>query len=408
MPIPISLRLGACLGLGLLAGCGAAPAPENVAPVASGGGYQAQYRDPPRQSDDAVYLVSARMNAERCRPAAGGPAGSGKAAGAVQAARALRGERLSRNDLVDVRVGDDETFNGDYVISRDGMLKLPFLPPIPAQGRRPEDVEADLARLLVREELYDTAPRISVRTADFASVNVAVSGAVFEPHSVEIGGLSAENIDRARQGALGASTEARNLSAAIRAAGGVRPDADLSAIALYRNGRKHVLDLRGVFEGRHAVDVMLLTGDEIVVPSRQCFQDDLMRPSPVSPPGVSLFLSNLTQPATGNAPSAVGRDVRQVPYGTRFMQAVVDTNCVGGARATSAHRSAVLFTRNPVTGVSIVIERQIEDQLRRADRDDFDPYLLPGDAIACYDSSVTNVAEAARVVGAVGAVALMR
>jgi hypothetical protein len=33
--------------------------------------------------------------------------------------------------------------------------------------------------------------------------------------------------------------------------------------------------------------------------------------------------------------------------------------------------------RNPVTGVSVVIERRIEDMMTRADRDEFDPYLLP-------------------------------
>lgn len=149
---------------------------------------------------------------------------------------------------------------------------------------------------------------------------------------------------------------------------------------------------------------MLLAGDEISVPSRACFQDEMMRPGPISPPGVTLFLSNLTKPAAGNAASAVGRTVREVPYGTRFMQAVIDTNCVGGARATSAHRSAVLMTRDPVTGISTVIERNIEDMLRRADRDDYDPYLLPGDAIACYDSSITNLAEVVGVLGAIAAV----
>lgn len=394
--------LSTCVGLTALTGCGPARSPDNIGPIRSGGGYQAQYRDPQVSTQDTAYLLSARMNAELCKPVRGGGAKGGNLA-----AHGLMGERLSRNDLVDVRVGDDETFNGDYVISRDGTLKLPFLPPIRAQGRSPQHIERDLANLLVREELYEDAPRVSVRVADFASVNVAVAGAVFEPHSVEIGNSNADDRDPLRQEALGASTEARNLSAALRSVGGVRPDADLSAVELHRNGQKHILDMRGVFEGRHPVDVMLLTGDEIVVPSRQCFQDDLMRPSPISPPGISLFLSNLTQPATGNAPSAVGRDVREVPYGTRFMQAVVDTNCVGGARATSAHRSAILFTRNPMTGVSIVIERNIEDMLRRPERDDYDPYLLPGDAIACYDSSVTNVAEAARVVGAVAATALL-
>lgn len=126
-----------------------------------------------------------------------------------------------------------------------------------------------------------------------------------------------------------------------------------------------------------------------------------MVPSPVSPPGVSLFLSNLTQPATGNAPSANGAETRQVPYGTRFLQAAINANCVGGALATSGHRSAALLSRNPLTGVSVVVERRLEDMMTRADRDDYDPYLLPGDALACYDSTVTNIADVARVIGAV-------
>lgn len=399
--------LGAGLALGLTAtACGPIKAPDNIPPVASGRAYQAQYRDPPPRGQAEPILVSARMNAELCKPYRGATTdGGSKGSGLV--AVVLRGERLSRNDLLDIRVADDETFNGNYVISRDGMIKLPFLAPIRAEGRSTDEIERDLTRALLADGFYDEAPRLSVRVRDFAGVSVAVSGAVFEPHAIEVGATSATNIDKTRQDALGASTEARNMSDALRSVGGVRPDADLSAITLIRGGRRYQLDMRGVFEGKNAVDVMLITGDEIEVPSRLCFQDDLMRPSPVSPPGISLFLSNLTQPATANAQSAIGRDVREVPYGTRFMQAVVDTNCVGGARATSAHRSALLFTRDPMTGVSIVIERSIEDMLRRADRDDYDPYVLPGDSIACYDSSVTNVAEVARVVGAVGAAALL-
>ncbi|GGE62451.1 polysaccharide biosynthesis/export family protein [Actibacterium pelagium] len=390
----------ASLCVAALTACGSAPSPENLPPVKTGEAYQAQYRDPQTSGSEPV-LMSEQMNAASCRPYLG-LTGDGAGKGGALAAASLRGERLSRNDLIDVRIGEDDTFNGSYVVSRDGLLKLPFLPAVRAQGRSPSQIEADLAQFLVEDGFYTSAPRISVRVADYASVSVAVSGAVFEPHGVEIGGKSADQIDSARQAALGASTEARNLSAALRSAGGVRPDADLSAITLYRGGQKYQLDLTGVFQGRNMVDVMLLSGDEVVVPSRLCFQDGLMRPSPVSPPGVSLFMSNLTQPATSNASSAIGRSVREVPYGTRFMQAVFDTNCVGGVRATSAHRSALLFTRDPITGVSIVIERSIEDQLRRADRDDYDPYVLPGDSIACYDSGVTNVADVARVLGLVG------
>jgi len=388
--------LGPLGALALVAACAPYDTPENLEPIAEGDGYQAQYREPVVSRASADLLQSARMNAQRCRPL-GASGGKGDSIAAVN----LRGERLTRNDLLDVRIAEDETFNGSYVISRDGTLKLPFLPAIRAQGRNTQAVERDIARALLADDFYAEAPRISVRVTDFASVTVGVSGAVFEPQAVEIGGVPGDSVDSLRQQASGASTEGRNLSTALRAAGGVRPDADISAVEVRRGGQLFRLDMRGVFEGRNAVDIMLLTGDEVRVPSRACFQDDLMRPSPISPPGVSLFLSNLTQPATNNAASAIGQTVRQVPYGSRYIQAVVDANCVGGPKATSANRSAVLFSRNPVTGVSVVIERDFEKLLRRADRDDYDPYLLPGDALACYDSTVTNIAEIGRVLGIV-------
>lgn len=385
----------ALLAVLALGNCATFDVPDNLEPIAIGDGYQAQYRAPDVTRSEAQLLRSPALNARQCKPLRGGIGGKG---GGISAA-ALRGERLTRNDLVNIRISDDETFNGDYVVSRDGTIKLPYLKPIRAQGRLTDQVEDEIASQLIAGDFFNDRPRISVRVADLASVTVGVSGAVFEPRSVEIGGVPGDQVDSRRQGALGASTEGRNLSAALRAAGGVRPDADISAVSVRRGGKHYVLDMRGVFEGQNAVDIMLLTGDEVSVPSRECFQEDLMRPSPISPPGVSLFLSNLTQPASGNAVSAIGRDVREIPYGTRYLQAVIDTNCVGGARATSANRSSVLFSRNPVTGVSVVIERDIEDLLRRADRDDYDPFLLPGDSIACYDSTVTNIGEVGRIIG---------
>ncbi|MCA0872928.1 polysaccharide biosynthesis/export family protein [Seohaeicola saemankumensis] len=391
------------VGLTAFMNCTSIPKPDNVEPVAQGDGYQAQYRAPSVTRGQASYLQSVGMNQQDCRAPIGGPRDASVGKITATSETALLGERLSRNDLVEVLVSNDEVFSGNFVVSRDGMLKLPYLPAIPAQGRSTTDVERDLLAALQHNEFYETAPQISVRVTDFASASVGVSGAVFEPHAVEIGGVSGDRLDTRRQAAMGSSTEGRNLAAALRAAGGVRPDADLSAVELHRGGRIHRLDMRGIFDGSDATDIMVLTGDSIVVPSRLCFQDDLMKPSPISPPGISLYLSNLTQPATGNAPSAVGREVREVPYGTRYFQAVVDTNCVGGAKTTNANRTAVLFSRNPMTDVSVVIERNLEQLLRRADRDDYDPFLLPGDAIACYDSTVTNIAEVGRVLGIVGA-----
>lgn len=392
------------LAFGLASGCTVTPPSDNIEPVAEGGGYQAQYRMFEEREASPVLRAEA-MNRAKCRAPIGG---DGRGAGKYsRAPAALHGEILTRGDLVSLRLPEDEDFTAQYVISRDGTLKLPYLAAIPAQGRTPEAVARDVQRALVAGGYYDKTPDVSLLVMDFAPARVAVSGAVFEPHAVDIGGVPGDQVDSLRQSALGASSEGRNLSVALRSAGGVRPDADLSAVKLTRGGTSYTLDLRGILYGYDAPDVVLVAGDEIHVPSRLCFQDDLMQPSPISPPGISLFLSNLTQPASSNAQSAIGEGVRQVPYGARFMQAVVDNNCVGGARATSASRSAALFSRNPMTGVSTVIERPIETMRARADRDDYDPYLLPGDAIACYDSSVTNLAEIGRVVTVVGAAALV-
>ena len=404
MKLPRRPCLASALALLALAGCTSTRHANNLEPVAVGDGYQAQYRDFDA-TDDQSYLRAKTLNARECRPPAGGAGdgSGGKAASVGRVPSALAGDMLSRGDLVRLRMVDDVEFSGDYVISRDGTLKLPYLAPIPAQGRSTAAVGQDLRAALVAGDFYLDPPELSVLVMDYAAARVAVSGAVFDPQAMDIGGVPGDEVDSLRQAALGASTEARNLSVALRAAGGVRPDADLSAVRITRDGTQYTLDLRGIITGHDAGDVMLITGDEVFVPSRQCFQDDLMVPSPISPPGVSLYLSNLTQPATANAQSAIGQTVREVPYGSRYMQAVVDSNCVGGARATSASRSAALFSRNPMTDVSVVMERSVEEMRARGDRDDYDPYLLPGDAIACYDSTVTNISEVARVLGLVGA-----
>lgn len=388
----------------LLVACAPQREPQNLEASATGDAYQAQYRDPPVARDANSFLESPRINASKCR-SYGRPGGGGKATGILP--EALSGERLSRGDLVDVRTAEDELITGTYVVSDDGTLKLPFLPAIAAEGRSVTQIESDLVDELISAEFYLFPPVISVRVQDFSEVRVGVGGAVFEPQPVRIGGVQGDQVDALRQAALGASTNGRNLSTALRAAGGVRPDADLSSVELRRGGKLYLLDLRPLLTGRLAKDVMLLAGDEVNVPSRDCFQETLMVVSPISPPGITLFISNLTVPATANAQSAVGREVREVPYGTRYMQAVVDANCIGGTRATSADRAAILMSRNPITEVSVVVQRRLEDLLRRADRDDFDPYLLPGDAIACYDSSVTSIADLARIGAVIGAAVLL-
>lgn len=392
----IAIAPAAVAGVLSIAACSPMQTPVNMEKVAVGASYQAQYRAEVHARRQRAAESSARLNETACA----NDDGVGSAT-PVAAPPAFSHEHLSPGDLLRIDVGEDETFSGEFEISRDGKLKAPFLKAIATKGRSAGELSDDLRARLVAEDYYHApGPRVSIRVTEFAPVRIAISGAVFEPREAVIG-EAGDVRDVARQRALGGNTEGRNLSAALRAAGGVRPDADLSQVRIIRDGEEHVLDLRRAMAGRAFPDVMLLAGDEIIVPSRGCFQEALMKPTSITAPGVKVFMSNLTKPADANALSAVGKDARELRYGTRMIQAVVGMNCYGGAKLTNADRSAVLFTRNPISGQSIVIERKIEDLLRGAARDDLDPYILPGDALACYDSAVTDVTELARSFGIV-------
>ncbi|MEM9147407.1 MAG: polysaccharide biosynthesis/export family protein [Pseudomonadota bacterium] len=374
-----------------VAGC-AGGTPENRESVEQVTAYQAQYRSDLDQTIDDRNDRSVALNLERC---------AAPAATRQNPVFRPQVDLLSRSDLLDVAIGDDKTLSGSAEVGQDGTLRLPHLSAVRAHGRTIDAVEDAIRTQLVREGFYRVAPRVSVRLADKAAAKVHVAGAVFDPGSVTVGGIRGDTVDKARQDAIGASGEGRTLSRALASAGGIRPDADLANVTVLRGGQRIIVDARPAVSGRRFDDMVLIADDQIDVPSRGCFQEALMAPMALTAPGVKVFLSNLTKPADANALSAIGKEARELRYGTRLIQAVVGMNCVGGTAATNAARSVVLFSRNPLTKESIVIERRIEDLLRRSDRDELDPYILPGDAIACYDSTVTNIVDVARSISLV-------
>lgn len=172
----------------------------------------------------------------------------------------------------------------------------------------------------------------------------------------------------------------------MRAAGGIRPDAAARQIYLVRSASYAVVDVTPAFTGGVPADPQLAAGDRIIVPSTSCFNADYVRPSSVTAPGIRVYLSNLARPASPGTSDA------GVPYGTRLLQGLVLANCVGGS-ALNASRQAVLISRNPMTGQSIVITRSVEGLVRGADRDSLNPFFMPGDAVACYDSRAMAFAD---------------
>lgn len=307
---------------------------------------------------------------------------------------------LSPGDMVRVRLLVGAGFDGRYIIAPDGHLNMPTLPGIPAAGFIPEQVETFLAGVLVEYGFFQAGfARAMIEVVQWAPVQVHVSGAVFQPGDTLINTSNLDTVQPARVEASGDVAEGRTLSVALSAAAGVRPDADIRHIVLTRQGQRRVYDMSPAFHGGPYQDPVLVAGDQIHVPSRGCFQASLARPSRITQPGIRVFMSNLTQPAYSNSLSAIGDYSTSLPYGTRLLQGLVSANCVGGIQATNANRWAVLISRNPVTGESEVIARSIEDLVRRADRDRYNPVLLPNDAIACYDSHVTNVRDIVRAFG---------
>lgn len=318
---------------------------------------------------------------------------------ASQLPRWIETPPLSPGDRLSINVLDGEEFNGRYEIDIGGALMLPHLPKLMVAGSSVEDVEQLIARALVSAEWFKPLlVRVSVRVHEWTHVQVYVRGAVFSSGLVTVNSRNSE--DRALKDNLmsGDFPTERLLNSALRAAGGVRPDANLAAIELVRNGQSLRIDYRGLMNGRVVPSIPLMSGDQIVVPESGVFDPQLVAPSMITPPGVRVFLSNLTVPAMNNASSAIGKHATSLPYGSRLLTAALSANCVGGAQLTNASRYTVLVRNNPVTGSEELVERSLKDLLSEPQHNTINPYLMPNDGIACYDSGVTNLREIARTI----------
>lgn len=307
---------------------------------------------------------------------------------------------LGAGDRLEVAIlGDGDRISGTYVIDSDGTLALRGQPPVQADNLSIQELTTTLRSQLVSAGVIRPL-RNAVRVAliESSGASVAVSGAIFQPGAVRAGERTPEGRIGLREGAVSGDHNAtRTIAGAIRAAGGVRPDADVRRIYLVRANTYAEFDLSGFIHGWSSRDVAIATGDRVIVPSQTCFDANLVRPTPLTAPGIRVYMSNLTRGANNNAGAAIGDKTGSLPYGTRLLQGLVAANCVGGSFMQSDRR-AVLMSRNPINGESIVIERDIERLVRNANRDALNPYLMPGDAIACYDSRWTNLREAVGLV----------
>lgn len=378
-----------------LSACATMPVPTNV----SGAQYQPQQR-----------LKGSEASSVPCESAAI-PAGLSDYQRVDPAQFSAMPDVLAPGDRLRLTVsGDSGTLTGTYVVGANGHLMIGDSIILPAAGQSRNTTQTALRQLLIGQGLIRNIPgnvRLQLEVA--GSVAVSVEGAVFEPGNVRAGERGPEQTSAALSNAAGGDFNAgRTLSTALRAAGGLRPDAAINTVFLVRGNSLAAIDFSPALGGGTLTDPQLASGDRVIVATTGCFDERLVRPSSVTPPGVRVYMSNLSRPAASNGAAAIGKESTSLPYGTRLLQGLFSANCVGGS-AMNAGRSAVLFSRNPVNGKSVVIKRSVEALVRSANRDDANPYLMPNDAIACYDSNAMTFVDVVGVLGNVlGPAALVK
>jgi polysaccharide biosynthesis/export protein len=298
---------------------------------------------------------------------------------------------LSPGDRVKLTIPEGTEFSGIFEVNLEGNLEIPYLTPLPVVGLEPEQVEENLTTALIDGAFFQRSfLQVSLKVVQWGPVEVFVSGATFLPGRVFINELSPGEKTQPPVPVAGQYPPNRYLAAAIRDAGGIKPTADIKNIQLIRNGETRIVDLSGVLTGEPFADVALIAGDRIIVPDSGKMHNELVRPSPITPTGVKVFLSNLTVPATGNAVSGIGRDATSFPYGSRFSHAVTAANCAGGTRGTNAERKAILVTTEQLTGKTTYLQRHINDLLTNSTSDANNPFLQANDIVTCYDSRVVQ------------------
>lgn len=318
---------------------------------------------------------------------------------------------LSPGDRLRILVDDGAPFSGIFQVDLDGGLHIPYLRPLPAVGASMSRLQQNLAEALVEQGLFRAGyARVSINILQWAPVQIGVSGAVFQPGRVLLNDQPASkvkdaNLQIAQEG--GDYPVQRFLSYALKGAAGVRPTGDLRNVRLNRGGKTITVDLSGIFTGKPVRDIPLIAGDQVFVPSVGRVQPDYMRPSQITPPGFEVYFSNVTQPGNGNTNTVI-REARSIPYGSRLSLGLIAANCVGGVAITNAGREVVLASHDPETGMPSTKRYSVDDVFARVSDPEANPYLMPQDAIACFDSKIVNFRESIKMFADIlGPIAMM-
>lgn len=326
----------------------------------------------------------------------------------IQNNNLITGLPLSPGDLIKITIpgiGGD-LFSGDYEVNLYGYLEIPFIDPLYVVGLDAQQVKNQLTTILLEKQFFKPELfKISVQVLQFSPIQVTVTGEVFTPGRITINEKTETTTIYGDPAIPGDNPLQRSLTTALKNVGGVKPTADLEKIQVIRNGQPYkTVNLSGLFQGKQIEDIPLIAGDYIIVPSTNHIQNQLVRPSPITPDKVSLYISNLTDPGSG-ASVSVSADTQNTSfeYGTRFSQALISAQCVGG-NFRNENRQVLLIRTNSETGESQASQYSIEQIFKQpysseVNPNEINPFLMPNDSIVCYDSELVNTETLFNLIG---------
>src|SRR6478672_8654291 len=164
-------------------------------------------------------------------------------------------KRLGPNDYVSFRVVEDRDNDSQRLrVSDNGELEVPYIGPVPAQGKTCKELAYNIKAALEREYYYHATVILALdRVSEKSRGKVYVYGSVKAQGPLEI-----------------PTDESFTVSKAVIRAGGFGDFANKRKVKVTRkNGQDFTIDLKKVIEeGKPEADMVLLPDDQIYVPQR--------------------------------------------------------------------------------------------------------------------------------------------
>jgi polysaccharide export outer membrane protein len=164
-------------------------------------------------------------------------------------------KKLGPNDFVSFRVVEDRDNESQRLrVNDNGELEVPYIGPVPAQGKSCKQLAYDIKGALEKEYYYHATVILALdRVSEKSRGRIYVYGSVRQQGPQEI-----------------PADESYTASKAVIRAGGFGDFADKRKIKVTRkNGENFTVDLKDVIErGRTDRDVVLQPDDQIYVPQK--------------------------------------------------------------------------------------------------------------------------------------------